>query len=63
MDAYDEEERYLREMLAMLQESHAKAAKPLIDRLTMIHMSRPPAPIIVSKDQAKALGIVVPNYE
>jgi hypothetical protein len=31
------EERYLREMLAMLHESYAKAAKPYIDRLVAIH--------------------------
>lgn len=55
----DSEERYLRETLAMLQESYAKAAKPYIDRLVMIHSMRVPAPITLSLEQAQALGIVI----
>ena len=44
----DTEERYLREMLAMLQESYKKEAKPYIDRLAAIHATRLPAPMIVT---------------
>jgi hypothetical protein len=42
------EERYLRETLAMLQESYAKAAKPYIDRLVAISSMRQPAPVVMS---------------
>jgi hypothetical protein len=51
------EERYLRETLAMLQESYAKAAKPYIDRLVSIHAMRPLAPMIMPVGQAQALGL------
>ena len=34
------EERYLREMIAGIQESYIKAAKPYIDRLEMIYALR-----------------------
>ena len=57
------EERYLREMLAMLQESYAKAAKPYIDRLVEIHSMLPPAPMIVTLEQAQALGLMTANVE
>ncbi len=55
------EERYLRETLAMLQESYAKAAKPYLDRMVEIHAMRPPAPMIVSLEQAQALGWMPAN--
>ncbi len=53
------EERYLREILANLQESYAKAAKPYIDRLVDIHARRPPAPMVVTIEEAQqALGLI-----
>ena len=52
------EERYLREILAMLQESYAKAAKPYIDQLVMIACRKPPAPRVVTVEQAQALGLI-----
>jgi hypothetical protein len=52
------EERYLHEMIAMLQESYAKAAKPYVDRLAAIYAMRPPAPMIVPVEQAQALGLM-----
>jgi hypothetical protein len=55
------EERYLRETLAILQESYAKAAKPYIDRLVAIHAMRPPAPMIVTVEQAQELGLMPAN--
>ena len=56
-----EEERYLRETLAMLHESYAKAAKPYIDRLVAINAMRQPAPMIVTPEQAQALGLMPAN--
>lgn len=55
------EERYLREILAELQESYSKAAKPYIDRLIAIECMKPMPPLIVTLEQANAMGIVVPN--
>lgn len=55
------EERYLRETIAMLQESYAKAAKPYIDRLVAIRATRPPAPMMVTIEQAQALGLMPAN--
>lgn len=52
VDWADAEERYLREILARLQESYAKAAKPFIDRLVAIHTLRAPAPVLVTAKQA-----------
>ncbi len=57
------EERYLRETLAMLHESYAKAAKPYIDRLVAINAMRPPAPMIVTLEQAQALGLMPANAQ
>ena len=60
-DCADEaEERYLRETLAMLQESYAKAAKPYIDRLASLHSRRVPQ-ILVTVEQAQALGLMLDN--
>jgi len=65
-DYYEEqegycEERCLREMLAMLQEDCARAAKPYIDRLVTIHSMRPSPPMVVplTLEQAQALGIML----
>jgi hypothetical protein len=52
------EDRYLREQLAMLQESYHKAAQPLIDRLVAIECRKPPPPIIMTLEQAQTLGLV-----
>ena len=57
------EERYLRETIAMLQESYAKAAKPYIDRLVAIRATRPPAPMMVTIEQAQALGLMPANTQ
>ena len=57
------EERYLRETLAILQESYSKAAKPYIDRLVAIHSMRPPAPMMVTLEQAEAMGFKAPNAD
>ena len=57
----DTEERYLRETLAMLQEDYGKAAKPYIDRLVAIHAMRPPAPMVVTLEQARMLGLISPK--
>ncbi len=54
------EERYLRETLAMLQESYAKAAKPYMDRLVALH-SRSLPQMLVTVEQAQALGLL-PSY-
>ena len=56
------EERYLRETLAMLQESYAKAAKPYLDRLVALH-SRSLPPMLVLVEQAQALGLLPANAE
>ncbi len=55
----DAEERYLQETLAALQESYAKAAKPYLDRLVAIQMMRPPEPMLVTVEQARALGLPI----
>lgn len=52
------EEQYLREILAVLENDYAKAAKPYIDRLTAIYAMRAPAPIIMQRDQAQMLGLM-----
>ncbi len=54
------EERYLRETLAMLQESYAKAAKPYMDRLVALH-SRSLPQMLVTVEQAQALGLLPDN--
>ena len=54
------EERYLREMLAILQESYAKAAKPYMDRLVALH-SRSLPQMLVTVEQAQALGLLPAN--
>ncbi len=60
-DCADEaEERYLRETLAMLQESYARAAKPYIDRLVALH-SRSVPQMLVTVEQAQALGLLPAN--
>ena len=56
------EERYLRETLAMLQESYAKAAKPYMDRLVALH-SRSLPQMLVTVEQAQALGLLPDNAE
>ncbi len=50
------EERYLREMLAMLREEYARASKPYIDRLVALHSLKLPQ-MLVTVEQAKALGL------
>lgn len=60
-DCADEaEERYLRETLAMLQESYTKAAKPYLDRLLAIHNRKQPQ-MMMTVEQALALGLLPPN--
>ena len=59
-DFDDAEERYLHETLAMLQESYAKAAKPYIDRLVAIRRLKP-LQMVVTREQAEAMGFTVPN--
>ena len=44
------EERYLREMIAMLHESYTKAAKPYIDQLAAIYALRPAPCMFVTKE-------------
>ena len=56
-------ERYLRETLARLHESYAKAAKPYIDRLVAINAMRQPAPMIVTREQAQVLGLMPANVK
>ena len=56
------EERCLRETLAMLQESYAKAAKPYTDRLVALHSRRIPQ-MVVTVEQAQALGLLPANAE
>lgn len=58
-----EEERYLREALAMLDESCRKMAKPYIDRLVFLQSLRPSPRMLVTKEQAEALGLTVHNAE
>jgi len=52
-----DEETYLREMLAMLQEDYRKTAKPYIDRLIYIDSCKPPRPMFVSYKQFQKTGI------
>jgi hypothetical protein len=59
-DFDDAEERYIHQTLAMLQESYAKAAKPYIDRLVAIRSLRP-LQMVVTREQAEAMGFTVPN--
>lgn len=54
-----DEEKYLRETIASLQQSYAKAVKPYLDRLVAIERMRTPAPVIVTVEQARALGFEV----
>ena len=56
------EERYLRETLAMLQESYAKAAKPYIDRLVALR-SRSVPQMLVTVEQAQSLGLLPANAQ
>lgn len=55
----DSEERYLLEVLAMLRENYAKSAKPYIDRLVAIRSMQQPSPMIVTHEQAQALGLII----
>lgn len=48
MSTLDDEERYLREVLARLQEDYHKAAKPYVDRLVTIYAMRPPQPTVLN---------------
>lgn len=59
-DPYEAEERYLRDTLAMLQESYTKAAKPYLDRLVAIHSIKPMR-MMVTVAEAEAMGFKVPN--
>lgn len=54
----DDEELYLREMIASLQRSYAEAIKPYVDRLVAIENMRLPAPIFISVEQARAIGLI-----
>ncbi len=56
------EERYLRETLAMLQESYAKAAKPYMDRLVALHSRNLPR-MLVTAEQARVLGLMPANAD
>lgn len=60
-DFNNAEERYLLEMLAILRESYEKMTKPYIDRLVSIRSMRPTAPMLVTRQQAEALGLLPPN--
>lgn len=55
------EERYLREMLARLEASYREMAKPIIDRLVWIESCKPPRPIWLTVEQAKAVGFPEPK--
>lgn len=55
------EERYLRETIAMLNAHHEKMIKPYIDRLVEIHKYRPQPAMMVTREQADALGLLPPN--
>lgn len=48
---YSDEERYLHDMLTLLQGQYIKARKPYIDRLAEIHALKMPLPIKVPIDQ------------
>ena len=62
-DCADEaEERYLRETLAMLQESYTKAAKPYLDRLLAIRNRKQPQ-MMMTVEQALALGLLPANAD
>ena len=50
----NEEERYCHQMLAMLQESYVKAAKPYMDRLVRINAMQPVS-ILITREQLAAL--------
>ena len=60
-DFANSEERYLREMIATLNAHHEKMIKPYIDRLVEIHSLRPRPAMMVTREQAEALGLMVPN--
>ena len=55
---YDDEERYLHQMLNLLREQHDKAAKPYYDRLAAIHAMKPVS-MVVTADQARAMGFTL----
>ncbi len=59
----DAEERRLREILAVLQENYAKAAKPYLDRLAEMHVMRQPATMILTLEQARDFRFVQHNAE
>lgn len=54
----DAEERYCREMIALLKESYERAAKPYVDRLVKLNSIKPPMPICMSFEDAKAIGLI-----
>ncbi len=56
----DNEEIYLQDMLATLHKSYMKVAQPYIDKLVEIRSMKQPAPIVVTVEQAKMLGLI-PN--
>ncbi|MDD5371428.1 MAG: hypothetical protein PHQ40_20305 [Anaerolineaceae bacterium] len=57
---YSEEERYLHEMVAMLQESYAKMAQPYLNRLAEIqYLKQGPDPVLVTVEEAIALGLTI----
>ena len=55
------EERYLREMIATLNAHHEKMIKPYINRLVEIRNYRARPAMMVTLEQAEALGLKVPN--
>ena len=54
-----DEEALLIDVLNQLQESYNRAAKPYVDRLVVLRSLRPMPPMLVTYEQAKALGIEV----
>ena len=54
-----DEEELLIEQIKQLQEAYNRAAKPFVDRLAALHSLRPMQPILVTYEQAQALGIEV----
>jgi hypothetical protein len=54
------EEQYLVDAIRVLQRDYEKAAKPYFDRLVQIRSMQPPPPMIISLEQAEAIGLQIP---
>jgi len=60
----DDEEKYCKQMIALLRSEYVAAARRYIDRLEHINLLRPSPPVIINdqaltNDQLRAMGVEI----